>query len=593
MKNNKVVIYIGIFIIGLLLGWFIFGGSSNKALDHKQDAISETNQLWTCSMHPQIMQPEPGDCPICGMDLIPADGGSDGLLADQFKLTENAMALANIQTTTVGKGNVEGNTIKLSGKIAENEEANAVQVSYFAGRIESLNVSFTGEEVSKGQLLATIYSPELYAAQQELITAASLKESQPALYKAVRNKLKLWKLSDKQINQIEETQKVKENFPVYATVSGTVTEKLVEQGDYIKQGQPLLKITNLNTVWGNFDVYENQIDRFKKGQEVMITTNAYPNKEFKGKVDFIDPVLNTKTRTVTLRVVLSNKDDVFKPGMFVTANIEGSTAKNDGVLTIPASSVLWTGERSVVYLKTNPDQPIFEMREIKLGNQIGNEYEVVEGLFVGNEIVTNGTFTVDAAAQLQGKKSMMNKDGGKVMTGHDGHLGMDNNSPNKESDHTNMNQRLKVSMKFQEQLKAVFNEYINLKDALVKEDSKSTSANATTLLNKLNKVDMKLLSDNKAHNHWMSLEGEIKSSATSISETSDIKSQRDHFKHLSSHLINAVQLFGVNEKVYVEFCPMADNNNGGYWLSKEEKVINPYYGEAMLTCGEVKQIIKQ
>ncbi|WP_334057649.1 efflux RND transporter periplasmic adaptor subunit [Polaribacter sp. P097] len=592
MKNNKIVIYAGLLVVGVVLGWLLFGGSSNKETDHNHNAVAETNQMWTCSMHPQIIKPEPGDCPICGMDLIPAESSADGLLADQFKLTENAMALANIQTTTVGKGNVEGNTIKLSGKIAENEEANAVQVSYFAGRIESLNVSFTGEEVSKGQLLATIYSPELYAAQQELITAASLKASQPALYKAVRNKLKLWKLSENQINQIEETQKVKENFPVYATVSGTVTEKLVEQGDYIKQGQPLLKIANLNTVWGNFDVYENQIDRFKKGQEVMITTNAYPNKEFKGKVDFIDPVLNTKTRTVTLRVVLSNKDDVFKPGMFVTANIEGSKAKNDEVLSIPASSVLWTGERSVVYLKTNPDQPIFEMREIKLGNQIGNEYEVVEGLFVGNEIVTNGTFTVDAAAQLQGKKSMMNKDGGKVMTGHEGHLGMDNNSSNKEIDHTNMNERLEVSEKFQQQLNSVYNEYINLKDALVKEDSKSTSTSASTLLKNLTKVDMKLLSDNKAHNHWMSLEDEIKSSATSISETSDIKSQRDHFKHLSSHLINAVQLFGVNEKVYLEFCPMADNNKGAFWLSKEEKVINPYFGEEMLTCGEVKQVIE-
>jgi Cu(I)/Ag(I) efflux system membrane fusion protein len=186
----------------------------------------------------------------------------------------------------------------------------------------------------------------------------------------------------------------------------------------------------------------------------------------------------------------------------------------------------------------------------------------------------------------------MNKDGGKVMTGHEGHLGMDNNSPNKENDHTNMNERLKVSMKFQEQLKAVFNEYINLKDALVKEDSKSTSTSASTLLNNLTKVNMKLLSDNKAHNHWMSLEKEIKSSATAISETSDIKLQRNHFKHLSSHLINAVQLFGVNEKVYLEFCPMADNNKGAFWLSKEEKVINPYFGDAMLTCGEVKQIIE-
>ena len=148
------------------------------------------------------------------------------------------MALANIQTTIVGNGNTQAKAVKLSGKITENEDANAVQVSYFSGRIERLNISFTGEDVRKGQLLATIYSPELYAAQQELITAASLKASQLELYNAVRNKLKLWKLSDKQINQIENSKKVIENFPVYATVSGTVTEKLVEQGDYIKQGHP-------------------------------------------------------------------------------------------------------------------------------------------------------------------------------------------------------------------------------------------------------------------------------------------------------------------------------------------------------------------
>ncbi|WP_282123595.1 efflux RND transporter periplasmic adaptor subunit [Algibacter mikhailovii] len=589
---KKYIIYFGILVVGLLLGWLIFSGSSKKETEHKHEAVTETNQMWTCSMHPQIMQPEPGDCPICGMDLIPAESSAVGLLSDQFKLTQNAMALANIQTTVVGKGNFDDNTIKLSGKIAENEEAKAVQVSYFSGRIERLNVSFTGEEVRKGQLLATIYSPDLYAAQQELITSASLKESQPALYKAVRNKLKLWKLSESQINQIEETQKVKENFPVYATVSGTVTEKLVEQGDYIKQGQPLLKIANLNTVWANFDLYENQIDLFKKGQEVLVTTNAYANKTFKGKVDFIDPVLNTKTRTVTLRVVLNNRDNGFKPGMFVTVNIERVARSNNEVLTIPASAVLWTGERSVVYLKANPEQPIFEMRVVKLGNQIGNKYEVLIGLNNGDEIVTNGTFTVDATAQLQGKKSMMNKEGGKVMTGHEGHLGMENNPLKENNNQTRVNERLKVLDKFQEQLKVVYHDYINLKDALVTEDSKNISINATSLLNNLSKVDMKLLSDNNAHTHWMLLVKEIKSSVTSISKTSDIKGQRDHFKHLSSHLINAVQLFGVKEKVYVEFCPMVDNNKGAYWLSKEEKVINPYFGSAMLTCGEVKQVIE-
>jgi Cu(I)/Ag(I) efflux system membrane fusion protein len=424
---KKYILYLGILALGLFLGWLFFGHSSDKETEHYHNKIADNNQMWTCSMHPQIMQPEPGDCPICGMDLIPAESGAEGLLADQFKLTENAMALANIQTTLVNGGTVHGNAYKLSGKIVENEESNAVQVSYFSGRIERLKVSFTGEEIRKGQLLATIYSPELYAAQQELITAVSLKQSQPALYEAVRNKLKLWKLSESQINKIETSGKVLENFPVYATVSGTVSEKLVEQGDYIKQGQPLLKITKLNTVWANFDVYENQIDLFRKGQEMTITTNAHSNKEFKGKVAFIDPVLDTRTRTVKLRVVLNNADNLLKPGMFVEGKIEAAAPTKGQVVNIPSSAVLWTGERSLVYIKTNPDKPIFEMREVKLGKHIGENYEVLNGLDNGDEIVTHGTFTIDAAAQLQGKKSMMNKESGKTMTGHEGHVDMNQN----------------------------------------------------------------------------------------------------------------------------------------------------------------------
>ena len=155
-----------------------------------------------------------------------------------------------------------------------------------------------------------------------------------------------------------------------------------------------------------------------------------------------------------------------------------------------------------------------------------------------------------------------------------------------------MNERIEVSTDFQNQLKVVFNDYIKLKDALVKDDSNNVMTESKKLLENLSEVDMKLLIDKEAHNHWMSLENEIKISASLISRTSDIKEQRNHFKHLSSHLINTLQLFSVNEKIYVEFCPMADDNNGAYWLSKEEKVINPYFGNAMLSCGEVKQVIE-
>jgi len=599
---NKNIIYISVaVIVGLFGGYLIFGRGSadtatNTVMDgHNHSEEIATNQMWTCSMHPQIMQPEPGDCPICGMDLIPAEAGADGLNANEIKMTENAMALANIQTSVVGQGQMGDNSLKLSGKIRPNEESNAVQVTYFGGRIEQLYVNSTGERVGAGQRLATIYSPELVAAQQELLTASSLKESQPELYKAVRNKLKLWKLSEKQINAIESAGKVQEYFPVFATVSGTVTHKMVEEGDYVKQGQPLYKIANFNTVWAEFDVYENQIALLKEGQTIKITTNAYRNEVFDAKISFIDPLLNSATRTIVVRAVLNNKKDKFKPGMFVEGKVEGTEMQMNEAINVPASAVMWTGERSVVYVKTNPNEPVFEMRDVLLGNASGDTYTIIEGLQNGDEIVTNGTFTVDAAAQLQGKKSMMNAEGGKTMTGHEGHLGMQNDGSGDKmnnTSHSEMNKRIEVASKFQNQLKRVFEDYILLKDALVNDNATEAQTAAKKIGQNLAKVDMKLLTNEEAHNHWMTIQKELKNSANAIENNSDIATQRGHFKHLSAHITSGIKLFGVNQKVYRDFCPMADNNKGAFWLSLEEEIRNPYYGEAMLKCGEVRETIE-
>ncbi len=217
MKTSSLLTYAGLLLLGLGLGWWLFGGNQ-EASDTAEPASAQA-QMWTCSMHPQIMQPEPGDCPLCGMDLIKADTGAEGLRSEQFKLTPRAMALANIQTQVVGEPGSTPQRLQLSGKIAENEKANAVQVSYFAGGIERLYVNATGERVKKGQLLAQVYAPDLYAAQQELITASQMKEQQPALYQAVRKKLRLWKISDAQIARIEKSGEVQAAFPIYATVT--------------------------------------------------------------------------------------------------------------------------------------------------------------------------------------------------------------------------------------------------------------------------------------------------------------------------------------------------------------------------------------
>jgi Cu(I)/Ag(I) efflux system membrane fusion protein len=576
MKNK--IIYIGIALIaGLLAGWLLFGNhsietSSSTAVSDTHDHSSETaEQMWTCSMHPQIMQLEPGDCPICGMELIPAQSSAEGLAANEIKMTKNAMALANIQTTKVGSSvaSDDEGMMSLSGKIAANEENNAVQSSYFDGRLEKLNISYEGQQVSRGQLLATIYAPQLIAAQQELITAASLKESQPELYLAVRNKLKNWKLSESQINDIESSGKVREDFPLYATVSGTVAQVMAAEGDYLKQGQPILKLNNLNSVWAEFDAYESQIARLKVGQQIKVTTNAYTNKEFDATLSFIDPMLNNATRTITLRATLKNTEGVFKPGMFVTGKLKGEINSNDASLTVPASAVMWTGERSLVYLKTNPNEPIFEMRKVSIGRRIGENYTITDGLQNGDEIVTNGTFTVDAAAQLQGKKSMMNQGNQKV------------------SEVPLSEKKMKFSESFQKDFKKVLQSYLQMKDAFVVSDSKQVSAFAKATSKYLKGAAIRSLGQMGQSHIEKSIE-----MLDAIAQNEDLENQRDYFVVLNENMVVIAMNVEGASPIYVQKCPMANNNKGAVWLSTEKDIKNPYYGDAMLTCGSVIDEIK-
>ena len=579
---NKNILYIVIAVsVGLLAGWLIFGNSgsdanANKDMSDMSDAHDHSgeaaNQMWTCSMHPQIMQPEAGDCPICGMDLIPAESGADGLAMNEIKMTDNAMALANIQTTVVGNGTVseDDGMISLSGKIATNEENNAVQASYFDGRIERLNVNYEGQKVNRGQLLATIYAPNLVAAQQELLTTAALKDSQPALYNAVRNKLKNWKLSDSQIDAIESSGNVRDNFPVYATVSGTVSEVMAREGDYVKQGQPILKVSNLNSVWAEFDAYENQISNLKVGQSITIVTNAYANKEFDATVSFIDPMLNNATRTVTVRATLRNTDDLFKPGMFVTGKIKGEMKMDSEVITVPASAVMWTGERSLVYIKTNPNEPVFEMREVTIGNRNGENYTVTDGLKIGDEIVTNGTFTVDAAAQLQGKKSMMNQG-------------------NEDAPMMTMSEMdMEFPITFQKHFKAALKPYLQLKDALVTSDANEVSAFAKATSAALKSVAINNLGSMEQAHLKKSIE-----MLDAISGNDNLENQRSHFVILNENMVPiAMSINGTDAPLYVQKCPMANNNKGAVWLSAEKDIRNPYYGDAMLKCGSVIEEIE-
>ncbi len=582
MEKKNIIIYSALLIGGVILGWLIFSGSSKNGENGSNSdlKIEQLDQFWTCSMHPQIHLPDPGDCPICGMDLIPEEkgGSSDPLV---LEMTDDAIKLMNIQTTIVGdaSSNSEGGKLRLSGKIIADETTTASIVSHIPGRIEKLYISFTGEQVNRGQRIATIYSPNLITAQKELLEAQKIKEINPSLFEATLNKLKYWRITDKQINEILTSKKVKESFGIYAEHSGVVSNKRVSVGDHLMEGGVLFDIQNLNKLWGVFDVYEADLQNVKLGDKITFTTPSVPNKEFDAKISFIDPVINPRTRSAAIRIEIANRQKKLKPEMFITGMLANSekTSSTSSVIMIPKSAVLWTGTRSVVYVKV-PELtiPSFEFREVTLGASTIDGYTITSGLEQGEEVVIKGAFVIDASAQLNNQSSMMNQ----LVEGKEIKEKIIIPDYSKET-----------SPKFKESIEQVNLQYFELKNALVADDSKMATSAATKILAKLKKVDMLLLKGD-SHMYWMDQLKMIEVHSTNISKTQDIEKQRKNFEMLSSSLINATKAFGAtSDKIFVQFCPMAADNNGAFWLSSEANIQNPYFGSQMLTCGSVEDEI--
>lgn len=438
--RKKQVLYPLIALAGFMLGWLLFspssspesaGGTHAEAHNHDMHGTShdlgqDESGVWTCSMHPQIRQDKPGKCPICGMDLIPLkknviSGGDAVSDPDAIRLSDEAMALADVQTTRVSRSNPV-KQVRLYGKIIPDERSLQSQTAYVGGRIERLDIEFTGETVRAGQTLATLYSPELFTAQQELLEAVRMQ--QPALVQAAREKLRLWNLTDAQIDAIQYSGQASPMVEIKSNTNGIVIAKRVNRGDYVSQGSILFDIANLSRVWAMFDAFEVDLPFLAKGDRVEFTLSAFPGKTYSGRVSFIDPILNATTRTARVRVDVANPTLEMKPEMYATAQVAAPLKGYKDRIVVPQTAVLWTGKRAVVYVRLpDTDTPTFRMREVTLGPALGGAYVVLDGLSDGEEIVTNGVFSIDASAQLEGKRSMMNEDtpGTAPMTGHQGH----------------------------------------------------------------------------------------------------------------------------------------------------------------------------
>ncbi|MCI5208983.1 MAG: efflux RND transporter periplasmic adaptor subunit, partial [Candidatus Electrothrix sp. ATG2] len=370
---------LSVYLVTLICcGLLLFSGASFAQQtdpaehDHQHKREQGSESIWTCSMHPQIQLPEFGQCPVCFMDLIEVakESNEDRQSLRQISLDSRARKLAQVEVRSVIRGS--GDTaaeLQIFGRIDYDETKLSTVTSWVDGRIDKLLVDYTGSSVRRGQAVARVYSPDLFTAQAELIQAAKeykrTRKSGNALIKkmasrtleAGREKLRLLGIGKKQLRAMEQQAKPDDQITLTAPLAGIVIEKHVKEGMYIKTGSPVYTLADLAQVWVILEIYETDLQAVATGQKVGFTVEAYPGTEFQGKVVYIDPLVDTESRIVRVRLNADNRKGRLKPGMFVRARL---TAPADGSkeapLLVPASAPLLTGKRALVYVQL-PDQP--------------------------------------------------------------------------------------------------------------------------------------------------------------------------------------------------------------------------------------------
>jgi hypothetical protein len=409
------------FLVALLL----VGGGLGLLLtgcggDHGTAGKAKEEQLYTCGMHPQVIQDKPGNCPICGMKLTPVrkEGGDSQVIT----IEPMTMQDMNIHTATVTRGPLR-RLVRTVGVIDYNEAGLADVTTKFKGWAEKLYVDSTGQQVHRGEPLFEIYSPELYSAQREYVIALEGTNSPggAALKASARTKLKFFDISEEQIAELERTREPRKTLRVVAPQDGFVVEKLVVEGQLVEAGMKLYRLADLGLVWAQAQIYEQDLDYLKLGQETTMTLSYLPDREFRGRVTYIYPNVDEKTRTARVRMEFHNPGYYLKPGMFATVQVLSELAPS--VLLVPDMAILRSGEKNTVFLALEGGR--FEPRTVVLGPQAENDtYQVLSGLNEGERIVTSGQFLLDSESQLRQAIQKMSGPTGGVATvsgAHEGH----------------------------------------------------------------------------------------------------------------------------------------------------------------------------
>ncbi len=424
--NKKITIPLTLITLTIVAGsWLYKSGKLAKIPGlHQDDGKKQLEQtakpLFTCPMHPFIIKDTPGTCPICAMELIKKiDGAANGatMTAEQRQQAEmlghvsmstTQRVMANVATVAV-KQSTLNKEINAVGIVQFDQSRQAKVTAWIAGRIDQLHVNKVGDIVSKDKPVAEIYSPDLVATQQEYLLAvksrdqlknssiAAISQNGEGLVTSAKQRLMLFGVKESQILELEKAGKPNIRLPIYTPLSGVVIEKMMQQGQYVNTGEVLFSIADLSQVWVEVEVYENEFANIHLGQQVEIRSQSFPGKPFSGRIAYIYPFLDPKTRTIKARVEMANPGMRLKPDMFVNAIIKVPLGK---AIVVPVTALIDTGKRQVVWVEMSPG--MFEPRDVQVGQKTDEKVQILAGLKVGDKVAVSGGYLIDSESQLKG-----------------------------------------------------------------------------------------------------------------------------------------------------------------------------------------------
>ncbi len=385
-------------------------------ISKKNEPEVAKKEIYTCPMHPQIQQDHPGVCPICNMELILKDVPAANLEEGVHPRTESGeiilspaqQVLANVQTQKAMMEEVSGERI-FNGYVKLDEKKLRHIATPVAGKVVNMSVNFEGQSVSIGQLIFQIYSPEILAAQKEYLLALEnydksgnseyslVREQAHSLVNSARELLKRWELTPEQIEELGQTREASDFINVYSKYSGVVTKKIATEGHWANAGEDIYDIADMSTVWVIASVPQSEINFVRIGQSADITSVSYPGEEFFARVNFINPLLNSETRSMEVRLDVTNRSYKLKPEMFVSVAMKNSSQTRN--LVVPRNAVLRTGKMDVVYVKKEGN--IFAPKMVTIGGENNGNYIITSGLEEGEEVVTSAGFLIDSESQIR------------------------------------------------------------------------------------------------------------------------------------------------------------------------------------------------